>query len=185
MRFFAQQRITNNATKQSIKSFQLNKFNHDATLQADISDLVVFGTVIDIKETPAPKSEMFHSKIIIHINKILKGKANFNNLVIDQQSGPLSDVKNADIISSIEPRFKIGENVVLFLKKITKNNYTNSNFVKHNFKSFEGKKSLSELPDSVFWIGTNSKFSIKNDTVYYFEKRIKKGNFFYMITGHQ
>ena len=55
------------------------------------SDLLIIGTVNDMKDTPEPASEMFHSLVTIQIDNILKGKINTKSLIIRLQYGPVID----------------------------------------------------------------------------------------------
>jgi len=158
---------------------QSNRYEFDEVEQALNSDLVVIGTVKHMKDTPAKTSEMFHSMVIIHIDSVLRGETNFENLTIRLQSGPVTDdIHGGDRIKDCnEPNFKIGQRIVLFLKNAINDPYLNSGYAKENFKSFGTKNNLSDLPKNTFWVSNNRVFEIKNGMVSYFGKTIKEDDF--------
>lgn len=176
---YAQKKKLNSSPAIKPHISQIEKIQHNEIEQAFLYELVVIGSVIKIKETPASVNEMFHSEIIIKIDSILKGKTNFKNIIIRLQSGPVTDDKHGGdrIISSIEPKFKIGEQSVYFLHPAMKDSYLNSPFVKGRYQRFNGKKSITELSDSTFWVGDNQTFKIKDGMVYYFGKQKNKNKF--------
>lgn len=149
--------------------------------------MVVIGTVKNIKDTPAPLNEMFHSMALIQIDTVLKGKTNLETIIIRLESGPITgDIKVARILVSDEPRFKIGERYVLFLNKSSNDSYLNSGWVKEKYKSFNNKKSVSELSDDTFWAGNRQVFEVKNGIIHYFEKTITQDDFINnIIKGNQ
>jgi hypothetical protein len=150
---------------------------YDEVEQALNSDLAVIGTVKDIVETPGKTSEMFHSMVVIHIDTILRGETNFEKIRL--QSGPITDDIHGGvrIENSIEPNFRIGERVALFLKNAKNDPYLNSGNAKENFTSYSGRKDMSELPDDSFWVSKNRVFEIKNGMIFYFNKIIKENDF--------
>lgn len=87
--------------------------------QANSSDVIIIGEVENIKDMPAPSSEMFHSMIQIQIDSLIKGKINFEEVIIRQQSGPITDYvhEGTRIEWSDEPELVIGHRYVFFLKK--------------------------------------------------------------------
>lgn len=164
-------------------TYAQNYQEYDPTEQTLNSDLVIIGTVKNIKETPAKTSEIFHSMIIIEIENTLKGNNNFKEIKIRLESGPVTDdIHGGDrIISSIEPKFNIGERVFLFLNRNKNNSYLNSEFVKKNFKSFDGKKNISELSEDTFWVSNMQVFKSENGIVNYFGRSIKDSDFIDII----
>ncbi len=148
------------------------------------SDLLIIGTVNDMKDTPEPASEMFHSLVTIQIDNILKGKINTKSLIIRLQYGPVIDSINGGygIAVSIEPQFTIKEKVVLFLKNKEKEPFLNSPYVKKSFKTFDGNSSISDLPVNTYWISGNRVFEVKNGAVNYYGKLYTLHEFIKSIT---
>jgi hypothetical protein len=165
-------------TQGSTKPVQ-QEFIRDEVEQALNSDLVIIGIVKDILDTPGKTSEMFHSMVIIHIDSVLRGKINYENITIRLESGPVTDDIHGGvrIWVSDEPNFSIGEKVVLFLKNTKNDPYLNSGHAKKNFTSYGGKKDISELPDDTFWASKTSVFEIKNGMIFYFNKIINESDF--------
>lgn len=176
----AQQDSSNNK-EQMLKTIvpQTYRYEPNQVEQALNSDLVIIGTVMDMKDTPAKTSEMFHSMVIIHIDSVLKGKTNFKNIIIKLKNGPvIHDIHGGDrIVSSIEPVFEVGDVVAIFMNNVQNNSYLNSEFVKKNYKSFDNRKNVSELSADTFWVSNKQVFKIKNGMVSYFNKTIKKDDF--------
>ena len=156
----------------------------DEAYLASNSDLLIIGTVNDMKDTPAPASEMFHSLVTIQIDNILKGKINTKSLIIRLQYGPVIDSINGGygIAVSIEPQFTIKEKVVLFLINKEKEPFLNSPYVKKSFKTFDGNSSISDLPVNTYWISGNRVFEVKNGTVNYYGKLYTLHEFIKSIT---
>ena len=179
---FAQEKSINNDSLKKKSNIQVNEIRYNEAEHASIYELVVIGSVIDIRGTPASMREMFHSEIIIKIDSVVKGKVNYRNIVIKLQSGPVTDDPHGDrIICSIEPIFKIGEQSVFFLNPAKSDAYLNSAFAKKTYKKFNGKNSISELADSTFWVATDQTFKVKNGMVNYFGEQKNKNSFIQKI----
>jgi hypothetical protein len=145
---------TDEEIEKDLKLFLDNEVEH-----ARESDLVVFGEVMEVKDLPGPSSELFHSEALVRIDSTIKGKANFETLILLRQSGAISEF-NSHVVSG-EANFKVGERSIYFLCRPDKDNYLTSPFVqrglysvsqlkqndKTNYKtSFYGKQSLGDLP---------------------------------------
>ncbi len=174
-----------NTNSGAVNSSLQSKINLEQPIdRAYESDYVIIGTIKSIENTPAPISEMFHSKVIVKIDSILKGTLNFKNIIIRLQSGAVTNDLHGGtgIVSSIEPRFEVGEHAVFFFKKMGNDNYIISKGIHERYQSFDGKGSIKELASNIFWIDNTNVFKIDNDEVYYFDTRISKNDFIKQIT---
>lgn len=158
--------------------------DHSPAKKASFYDFVVIGTVINIKGTPGPETEMFHTEVVVGIDSTLKGNINHTIIFIRLESGPISDDGKIAIIVSEEARFEMGEQVVLFLNKLTKDSYINSPYAKRH-KSFNGKKSIEELPDDNFYTNGAQVFKIEKGIVYYLDTPMAKNKFIKSIIERQ
>lgn len=127
---------------------------------ASKSDLVIIGTVKELKDTPAPYDEMFHSIVTIDVDSVLKGKAG-KNIMVRLRSGLITH--NRKIVVSSEPVFKVGSKYILFL-----NNLNSPHAKDYN---------NSKLSEGQFWVSNTRTFEVRNDSVYYFDKVIRKSDF--------
>ena len=159
----------------------INKISESPSeiMLAKESDLVIIGTVKDVKDLPAPSTEMFHSMVNFHIDSILKGETSRRDIIIRLQSGPITNAeKPGTIIAwSNEPKFIIGERFVLFLNNTKRDPYLNSKFVKKTYKTFDSRKNISELSGESFWVRKERTFQIMNETIFYFNEKIKEVEF--------
>lgn len=175
MSSMAQQSLVGNAAHGKRILNQGVTRNYNEVEQAASVDLVVLGSVIHMVPLPGPRTEMFHSEVIVHIDSVLKGSPSFRTVIVKQQSGPLTG--DTSIYSSIEPRFNPGERVVLFLTRPARDSYLNSPFVKWRYKTLAGSALPGNLPDSVFWVDNKSKFDVKGGEVFYFGKPHSEAQF--------
>jgi hypothetical protein len=138
-------------------------------------DLIVKGTVVERDYMPLPRSEAFHSNVVIKVDSILKGTLDSKRINIKQQSGPIN--KDTSIFVSIEPRFRDGEEVIMFLNIPQHDLYLNSPYLRKTYKTFNGQKSLSKSTNSFYWASDKEVFEVKNDTVNYFGNMISISEF--------
>ncbi len=177
------QQETKKLSDQNSTTLRSNKFKYNEAEQAAVSEFVVIGTVLNIKDTPAPRTEMFHSEVIVKIDRILKGNINYRKIIIRLQSGALlNDIHGDRLISSDEPRFNVGEHVILFLNSARKDNFLNSPGIRKMYKTFNGKSSITQLSDSTFCPSNHQAFKMKDGIVYYLGGPRNKNNFINNIT---
>ena len=162
-----QQKDTSAVSGSNPSSTRKNVSKYDILEHAKVSDLVVIGEVVKVEDLPGPSSELFHSEALVRVDSVLKGKVNFNTLILLRMSGPLSDKGNISPRWSFDANFKIGERGIYFFHRPTRDNFLTSPFIQrglyslhrpseendhsHYKTSFYGRQSLNELPDSVFW----------------------------------
>ncbi len=171
-----------NTYKKNYAIPQIKRPKADEIEHAKEVDLVIIGEVVKVNNLPGPSSEVFHSEAIIKIDSILKGKANFKKVVLLRMSGPITDKKFTAKIS-VDANFKIGQRCIFFLIRPVKSNFLTSPFIQKGIYSFDhpynkdvdatfkptfnGQKSLSDLPDSVFWGDNKCKDLVISDSVHY------------------
>jgi hypothetical protein len=183
--FGQEQTKTDSSINKSITNYSNNIVDngiYDEIYHAKVVDLVVIGEVVKLADLPGLSTELFHSEAIVKIDSVLKGKANFNTVILLRLSGPLTD-KGISPNNSLDASFKVGENAIYFLLRSEKNTFLTSPFIQKGLyslhrppdkddksiykTSFYSKKSLSELPDSVFWGSHVCRDVIVNDSVHY------------------
>lgn len=180
---YAQEKKASEVSSKNIVAIQAGRSQYDAAYHAKVSDLVVIGEVVKIRDIPGPSTELFHSEALVKIDSVIKGKANFKIVILLRMSGPLSDRGNISPKWSLDANFKVGERGVYFLHHPARDNFLTAPYVQrglyslprmpekddqsHYKTSFYGKQSLSELPDSVFWGDNVCRDIIKNGSVSY------------------
>lgn len=160
----AQSKTTDTMSSQTAQRLQaMKRFNE--VEQAALSDLVVIGDVVGKVNIPGPRTEFFHSKVLVKVDSVLRGQTPSDTLVLLLESGPISD-KIAMRVST-DGTFDIGEHAVFFLKRPETDSYMQAMFSNSRYKTFFGKRSLALLPKNSFWGGHGRAFLIENDTVFY------------------
>lgn len=180
---FAQEAVTSGATGTKQASPTIGgRPKYNEIYHANVSDLVVIGQVTKVANLPGPSSELFHSEAVVRIDSVLKGEVNFGKLILLMMSGPITD---SGIINrwSWDANFEVGEQGIFFLHRPDEDHMLTAPFVQRGLfslghlpkkgeeqsykTSFYGRKSQSDLPDSVFW-GDNACFNrIVNGVVTY------------------
>jgi len=148
---YAQEEKSIDSSRQQSTINQIKRPKYDEVYHAMVSDLVVVGEVIEVMDLPGPSSELFHSEAIVKIDSVLRGMANFGTLILLRMSGPVSDDRNISPIWSSDGIFKKGEHGIFFLHRPETDNFLVSPFIQSHFKTYDGKESLRDLPDSVFY----------------------------------
>ncbi len=75
-----QEKKEKNVDDEGTTAAQSRKSQYDEVHHAMVSDLVVIGEVVDVEEMHGPESECFHSKSIVKIDSVLRGKINARTL---------------------------------------------------------------------------------------------------------
>ena len=143
-----------------VRESLLKRREPNEMIVAAVSDLVVIGDVLKEVGLAGPRSQVFHSKVLVRVTSALKGDLETGAVIeLLRQSGPLHD--STRIWVSSEANFKPGENVLLSLVK--PENSSSLTTVHKNYS--EGGKFKS--PVNAFWGGSRSKHPIKNGKVYF------------------
>jgi len=135
----------------------------DEKVRAALSDCVIRGRVDSIIKMPASKTDPFRSKARISVTEVLKGEnKDLKTVEILLESGPLSKSGNESIIVFPEPRFRVGEEVLLFMHYPEKDSYLTT-----VYRSYFQRHGL-HLQSNVFVVDELSKFTIKDNSVFYY-----------------
>lgn len=162
----AQQKESGAASGNNPAVTQSKRPKYDEVYHAMVSDLVVIGEVVNVADMPGPESECFHSKTIVKIDSVLRGKIKGRTLVLLSTSGPITD-KHLIFHWSTDAYLKVGDRGIFFLHRPDRDNFLESPYIQLHHSTFYGRYSLSDLPDSVFWGDNVCRDAITNGTVDY------------------
>lgn len=139
---------------------RIGKLKSREMARAAYSDAVVVAKITGIIGWPGSREQLFHSKVTVRIEEVLKGKAIVGKTIeLFEESGPLTD--STKIIVSDEPSFDNGGEYILYLRRMNKDRYLTSPFHKNSFESGHFDS------DSVhFYIGAHSSVPIQNGKVF-------------------
>lgn len=124
-------------------------------------DAAIIGKVTAIIGVPAPEKSPFHSKALIRVEQVFKGKLSVSDEInVLREWGPLSDSPGETLRVSPEQPLEVGEEAIFFLERPEKNAYLRSYFRRY----FE--KSNIEFPANTFWLAPyHSKMKILNGEI--------------------
>jgi hypothetical protein len=164
---YAQDKLSksDSANKSTIRRIRENRNKEDLLIKS--TDLIIIGTAIQKRDIPAPRSELFHSEVIVKVDRVLKGTLNSKKIVVKQQSGSLSNDINKRMSTSLDGQLPYDKQVVIFLFFPKNDQFLNNVSGTNSYSTFNGKKSISELPADNFYVENYQVFSIINGLVYY------------------
>jgi hypothetical protein len=123
------------------------------------TDAIVIVKIVAILDWPGPKDQLFHTKVRACIQEVLKGKAIVGDTIeILQESGPIvGSGEPYNVAVSSDAGFYLGEESIIFLRRMNKDNYLTCSVNKRGFDlgNFEADSTR-------FYVDEHSKFLIKN-----------------------
>lgn len=138
---------------------QNGKASSREMIMAAYTDAVVVVKIVEILGWPGPAEQLFHTRVKACIQEVLKGKAIVGDTIeLLQESGPLTGLEKANRVAvSTDVSFYIGEESIIYLRRMSKDNYLTSECNKKGFDlgNFESDSTH-------FYVGEGSKVLIED-----------------------
>jgi len=157
--------------------------NKDERSEAALFDLVFIGKVLNIIDTPNPKSDLFHSKVNIQVLEVLRGpKQERDTIQLLRRSGSITDspeslnlpsgiIPSGKLLTtnfSIDATYKIGDTSVFFAYRFEDHPIWISSWCDQSTLS----KEVLKYPNPSYYVSNSGKFEIVNSMIEFYDRTI-------------